>query len=319
MTADLSGAKDRSAVLDVIKTIWPNAKPGTQVNFAAQVNQFVNTMAVGDIVVSPLKTLSKIGISEVTGPYQRLANGHPARLVKWLATDIARDSFKQDLLYSFGAIMTVCEVQRHDALKRVLAVAKGGKDPGDGSTPDLRSKGQVTGEMVDEEAEERINLELIARDQIERRISSIFTGQEFTHLIAAILAAQGYETHVSPPGPDSGIDIVAGRGALGLESPRLVVQVKSGDIIVDHPTLQSLTGCVQDTKADQGLLVSWSGFKPTVIKRTNELYFRVRFWGRDEIVNALLSVYDRLPEEIRAELPLRRTWTLVPEDEEPSP
>jgi restriction system protein len=98
-----------------------------------------------------------------------------------------------------------------------------------------------------------------------------------------------------------------------------VVQVKSGDIIVDHPTLQSLTGCVQDTKADQGLLVSWSGFKPTVIKRTNELYFRVRFWGRDEIVNALLSVYDRLPEEIRAELPLRRTWTLVPEDEEPSP
>jgi hypothetical protein len=32
------------------------------------------------------------------------------------------------LLYSFGAIMTVCEVQRHDALKRVLAVAMGGKD-----------------------------------------------------------------------------------------------------------------------------------------------------------------------------------------------
>jgi restriction system protein len=122
---------------------------------------------------------------------------------------------------------------------------------------------------------------------------------------------------VSPPGPDSGIDIVAGRGALGFEPPRLVVQVKSGDINVDHPTLQSLIGCVQDAKGDQGLLVSWSGF--TVNKRTNELYFRVRFWGRDEIVNALLSVYDRLPEEIRAELPLRRTWTLVPEDEEGSP
>jgi restriction system protein len=36
MTADLSGAKDRDAVLGVIKTIWPNAKPGTQANFAAQ-------------------------------------------------------------------------------------------------------------------------------------------------------------------------------------------------------------------------------------------------------------------------------------------
>jgi restriction system protein len=65
--------------------------------------------------------------------------------------------------------------------------------------------------------------------------------------------AQGYETNVSPPGPDSGIDIVAGRGPLGFEEPRLVVQVKSGDINVDHPTLQSLIGCVQDTHADHGL------------------------------------------------------------------
>ena len=317
VTADLSGAKDRDAVLGVIKTIWPDAKPGTQGNFAGQVNQFVNTMAVGDIVVSPLKTLSKIGISGVTGPYQRLENGRPARPVKWLAIDIARDVFKQDLLYSFGAIMTVCEVQRHDALKRVLAVAMGGKDPGYGASPDLPSKSQVTGGTIGEEVDQTVNLELIARDQIERRISSVFTGHDFTNLIAAILTAQGYETHVSPPGPDSGIDIVAGRGALGFEPPCLVVQVKSGDINVDDPTLQRLIGCVPH--GGQGLLVSWSDFKPTVRKRTNELYFRVRFWGRDEIVNALLSVYDRLPEEIRAELPLRRTWTLVPEDEEGSP
>ena len=95
-----------------------------------------------------------------------------------------------------------------------------------------------------------------------------------------------------------------------------MVQVKSGDITVDQPTLQSLIGCVQDTHANHGLLVSWSGFKPTVRKRTNELYFRVRLWGRDEIVSALLGTYDKLPEEIRAELPLRRIWTLVPEDDE---
>src|SRR6202022_2614292 len=141
---------------------------------------------------------------------------------------------------------------------------KGGKDPGDGATPDLRSKSQVTVEIGSEDEDQTVNLELIARDQIERRISSVFTGHAFTNLIAAILTAQGYETHVSPPGPDSGIDIVAGRGALGFEEPRLVVQVKSGDTNVDHPTLQSLLGCVQDTQADHGLLVSWSGFKPTV-------------------------------------------------------
>ena len=316
MTTDLSAAKTRDAILEVVKTAFPDAKPGRQANFAAQVNQFVNTMAVGDIVVSPFKTLSKIGIGEIAGPYQQLENGYPARPVKWLAIDVPRDAFKQDLLYSFGAIMTVCEVQRNDALKRVLAVAKSGKDPGDGATPDLQGKSQPTATVAEDGVDQTVNLEQIARDQIERRISSVFTGHEFTNLIAAILTAQGYETQVSPPGPDSGIDIVAGRGALGFEAPRLVVQVKSGDITVDLPTLQSLIGCVQDTHADHGLLVSWSGFKPPVRKRTNELFFRVRLWGREEIVNALFAVYEKLPEEIRAELPLRRTWTLVPEDEE---
>jgi restriction system protein len=148
MTGDLSGAKDRDAILGVVKTIFPDAKPGRQANLFAQVNQFVNTMAVGDIVVSPFKTRSKIGIGEITGPYKQLETGYPARPVKWLTTDVPRDAFKQDLLYSFGAIMTVCEIRRNDALKRVLAVAKGGKDPGDGATPDLQSKSQQTETVI---------------------------------------------------------------------------------------------------------------------------------------------------------------------------
>lgn len=77
-----------------------------------------------------------------------------------------------------------------------------------------------------------------------------------------------------------------------------------------------MIGAVQDTHADQGLLVCWGGFKKPVQQRRNELYFRIRLWGKDEILNALFEVYDRLPEAFRAELPLRRTWMLVPEHEE---
>ena len=315
MVQDLAAAGTREQVLDAVRATFPEAKPATQGNYAAQINQFVNTIAVGDLVVSPLKTLGKIGIARVTGGYQRLANGHPARFVEWLTTDLPRDAFRQDLLYSFGAFMTVCEVRRNNALARVLAVLKTGTDPGDGTVPVIPARPTSTTADAGEEpvAEERPDLDRIARDQIERRISSSFVGHDFTHLIAAILNAQGYQVHVSPPGPDAGVDIVAGRGALGFEGPRLVVQVKSGDVTADQPALQSLLGCVQDTHADQGLLVSWSGFRPMVRKRTNDLYFRVRFWGRDEIVSALLDAYPRLPETIRAELPLRQIWTLVEE------
>jgi hypothetical protein len=38
--------------------------------------------------------------------------------------------------------MTVCEVRRNDALKRVLAVVKGGKDPGDGVHNDGQRRSQ---------------------------------------------------------------------------------------------------------------------------------------------------------------------------------
>ena len=47
----------------------------------------------------------------------------------------------------------------------------------------------------------------------------------------------------------------------------------------------------------------------------NDLFFRVRLWDRQELIDNLLATYSELPEEITAELPLRRTWTLVPDDE----
>lgn len=158
------------------------------------------------------------------------------------------------------------------------------------------------------------DLAVIARDQIERHITANFAGHGFTQLVAAILRAQGYQARVSPPGADRGVDIVAGQGPLGFGEPRLVVQVKSGDIVADQPALQGLLGCVQDTHAQHGLLVSWGGFTSPVRQRVNELYFRVRLWGREEILDALFSAYDQLPEEIRAELPLHRVWALVPDD-----
>ena len=316
MKANLSDAKDRVAVLRHVMEALPEAKAGKQGNFASQINQFVNKMQLGDLVVSPLKTQGGFAIGEVAGLYTQRADGGPTRAVKWLRTDVPRDVFKQDLLFSFGAIGTVCEVKRNDAVNRVRAVANGGNDRGYGAEPRLSSSPSASTEGGADETTESVNLVEIARDQIEARISSIFTGHDLTTLVAAILKVQGYVTHVSPPGPDAGYDIVAGRGALGFDTPRLVVQVKSGNVVVDHPTLQSLNGCIHDANADHGLIVSWSGFKPTVRKETNKQYFRVRFWGRDELIDALLSVYDDLPEDIKAALPLKRIWTLVLEDGE---
>lgn len=317
--SDISHAKDRDSLIPVMEAAFPDAKHKTHLNFAAQMNQFINVIQIGDLVICPVKTSSTISIARVTGAYKPdPENGSPTRTIEWLKTDLPRDTFKQDLLYSFGAFMTVCEISRNNALARVEQVVSTGKDPGDGTTPIKGNNVIAAGDEIPSDviAEVMVDLDQIARDQIEKRIASVFTGHDLTTLVAAILEAQGMKVRVSPPGADGGIDLVAGSGALGLQSPRIVAQVKSGTITLQHSDLQGLIGSVQDTQADYGLIVSWNGFTPPVRKRLNELYFRVRFWGRQELIDNLFYVYDDLPEAIRAELPLRRTWTLVPDEGE---
>jgi len=311
-TGDLSHARDREAVFDKLKLVFPDSKANTLRNFAAQLNQFCNTIKVGDLVIVPFKTKREIAIGEITGSYED-KSGLPGRPVRWLKEGLPRSAFRQDLLYSFGAAMTVCEISRNDALNRVEATLRTGKDPGyEGAALSTRSSSPAS-DGSDAEVED-VDLAEIGRDQIEKYIASHFAGHDLTRLVAEILKAQGYLVNVSPPGPDRGIDIVAGRGPLGFDPPRIIVQVKSGT--ADQPTLQALIGSIQDTQADYGLLVSWSGFTSVVEARKNQLYFRVRLWGRTEIIDALLQIYDRLPEELRAELPLRQVWTLVPEEDQ---
>ena len=316
INTDISHAKDRETLALLLREAFPESKPKAIQNFAAQLNQFVNVMQVDDLVICPIKSSSTISIGRISGPYTpHPKSGWPTRPVTWLKTDVPRDVFKQDLLYSFGAFNTVCEISRNNAVSRVESVLHAGKDPGHGAKPAaIRSGGHSGAPHDGEVTDEMLDLNQIARDQIEQRIASVFTGHELTNLIAAILSAQGMKVRVSPPGADGGIDLVAGSGPLGLESPRIVGQVKSGEYVIQDPDLKSLIGNIQETQADFGLLVSWNGFTGPVRRRINELYFRVRLWDRKEIVDNLFSVYDRLPEEITADLPLKRTWILVPED-----
>ena len=89
------------------------------------------------------------------------------------------------------------------------------------------------------------------------------------------------------------------------------MQVKSGDTPVDSPTLNQLIGCMQNVQADQGLLVSWGGFKSSVEREITTQFFRVRLWNQDDLIDELLANYDKLDEDVRTDIPLKRIWTVV--------
>jgi len=55
-------------------------------------------------------------------------------------------------------------------------------------------------------------------------------------------------TALSPPGADHGVDILAGCGPIGLDSPRVVVQAKTGQSGIGE--FRSLRGLITSIGAD---------------------------------------------------------------------
>ena len=147
-------------------------------------------------------------------------------------------------------------------------------------------------------------------------IQARFAGHALADLVDAGLRADGWETTASPPGADGGVDILAGRGSLGLDDPRLCVQVKSQNSPADVTVYRTLQGTMQTFKAQQGLLVCWGGFNRVVLAEARIGHFSVRLWNSSDLVQAVYRTYERLPAEVQAELPLKREWMLVVEESE---
>lgn len=303
---DLSNIKSQDKLKELCKETYQDAKPNTIRNWAAQLWSFIDRIQNGELVVLPLKKRSAIAVGKVNGEYQYNPNlpdgARHTRKVKWLRDDIPRSAFDQDLLYSFGAYLTVGQVRREMAEERIRAVLEGKK---------VQEAIPLTEEEVGEVPPD---LEGFAQDQIMTYIGRKFKGHELSRLVTSVLEAQGYKTKMSPPGADGGVDIIAGRGAMGFDTPKLCIQVKSSDSPVDVKVLRELQGVMKNFGAEQGLLVSWGGFKKTVTIEAGRLFFEIRLWDSGDLVEVLLENYEHLPDELKAELPLKRIWTLVPEE-----
>lgn len=312
----LSAVSSYEGIVTIIKNTTPEDSSRVIGNFAGQLWAFTLSMQEGDIVVLPRKLTAQVALGRVTGPYKYQPvddKDRHTRPVEWIRTDIPRAEFNQDLLYSFGALLTVCNITRNNAAQRIQAMLDGKGDPGYNlAFPKINN---TTTAITEDEATIH-DLALAAHDQIVARIQSTFTGHDLTRLVEAILIADGWITQLSPPGPDGGVDILAGRGTFGLDAPFLCIQVKSQHTPTDVTVYRNLLGTMKNFDADQALLVCWGGFNNVVLKEAKQNHFAIRLWESRDIVEAIYRTYDRLPAEIQAKLPLKRVWTLVPESSE---
>ncbi|BEQ13140.1 restriction endonuclease [Desulfoferula mesophila] len=308
---DLAQYKTRDAMVRATEEAYPNEKPKAIINWVGQLWAFARRIEKDDLVVLPLKRQNAIAMGKITGDYEykpdNPSGAKHLRPVKWLAPDMPRDNFDQDLLYSFGAFMTVCQIKRNNAETRIRAILAGKKSP----SPTAITEDDVTSDVTAPP-----DLEDYSLTQIQAYIGQKFAGHKLAELIGAILDAQGYQTEVASPGPDGGVDIIAGRGPMGFDEPRLVVQVKSGASTQGIEVMDRLRGTMVTFKAQHGLFVAWGGVKHTVKTEARRHYFDVRVWDAGDVVQQVLRHYDAFPEDLKADLPLKRIWTLVQEGEE---
>lgn len=303
---NLSGIKSKEELEKLYVKTYPDAKKNAVSNMVGQIWTFMSRMKKGDLVAIPLKKQALIAIGRVEDDwyeYKEITeNVKHLRRVKWIK-NIPRTAFDQDLLYSFGAFMTVCEIKRNDAERRVKELLEKKDYPVDVETP------------VETPEEGTIDIEEYSRDQIVKFIGRKFKGHNLARLVEAILGAQGYVTLKSDPGPDGGIDILAGAGALGFDNPKICIQVKSSASPVDVKVLRELQGVMSKVRAEQGLLVSWGGFNTKAIQEARDAFFSIRLWDSGNLIEAIFKHYEHFDDELKAELPLKRIWGLVPEGE----
>lgn len=304
---DLSSINEKQDLYAKLLAHYNLDKEKTAINWASQIWPIAHRMEIGDWVVLPSKINRTIHFGEIKSNYvYNESLGSPYyhyREVNWFATDIPRDNFDQDILYSLGAFMTVCKIHKNNAEFRLKEIYKN----------NWINKITGTSEKIkddDSTDDSTVDLNEFNIDRISDYIIRKFKGHDMELLIEEILKAKGFTTYRSPEGADFGVDLLASSGTLGFGTPRICVQVKSTDGTVDRPTLDQLIGTMSNYNADYGLLVSWSGFKSSVIKEIPKHFFKVRLWDSKKIIEEIFDNYDNLSDTIRAEIPLKRVWML---------
>ncbi len=313
---DLSATKDLPAMRALLAPVMPDKSEKAIGNYAAQLNAFANRMAIGDIVVLPLKSLGRLAFGVVTGEYRYLSGTgalNHVRTVDWKRPDVTRAAINQDLLYSLGAFSTVVQISRNDAAYRLGRVL-GGAETDPGARPGVAlTLPKAEDDVVDTDeaiASDGQDIIRYSRDRILTRIKEQFAGHALQDLVAEVLRAEGMTCKVPPKGADGGIDIIAGSGVLGISAPTIIVQVKSQSSRVGSEVLDQLGGVVGQHQADHGLLVTLGGLTPQAQAKVDAQRLRVAVWDAEELVDRLLKHYEVMPDLIKETIPLRRAWVI---------
>ena len=128
----LTGFENKQDLLQYFDEIYPGNKIKTIMNWASQVWPFSNEMKVGETVILPSKIASTIHVGRIIGEYEFHPNNenrfYHSRKVEWFAQSIPKSKFDQDILYSFGAYLTIFRIRQEERVNQIVKSFLAGKE-----------------------------------------------------------------------------------------------------------------------------------------------------------------------------------------------
>jgi restriction system protein len=294
----------KDQIMTRVKEVWPEYKRMKAVVSAAQLDKFVNVMKLGDRVITYDPSTRIYHLGHISGSAEFYGDGPEPiahrRQVNW-DYQIERDSLSVPSKNSLGSTLTVFTVP--EAVEEELEALHSGSEFSG------KPKFDAAPTTADEEPDVEFllaDLKAKAREFIKDRIIKL-DWDEMQELVAGILRAMGYRTRISPPGSDLGKDIVASPDGLGLEQPRIVVEVKHRPKQqITSPDIRSYLGGRH--KNDRGLYVSTGGFSKDAKYEGDRASIPVTLMDIDDLVEVVIEYYEKLDLETRSLLPLTKIY-----------
>lgn len=134
---------------------------------------------------------------------------------------------------------------------------------------------------------------------------------EFQDLVAILLKAMGYHiSYVAPKGRDGGIDIIAYTDPLGVNSPRIIVQVKHRpETKISSDDIQRLAGTMKRS-TDVGIFATSGEFSFVSNMEARSSEKHIELIDFDQFINLWKQYYTKMTDEEKNKLPLHPIYFL---------
>jgi len=288
---------------EAVRRAYPSGKEGSQRVWAGQIKRFFREVKPGD----PVATYDPSQRIYVLGKIQSGLEPRPehdlfrARRVAW-THKIARDRLSVSARNSLGAILTLFRLTEEvSAELQRLAVSLDqeiSEVPSQG--PEVDEAGETSETILRDEVLEK------AEAFIEDRIARL-NWEQLQELVAGVLRAMGYRTRVAEAGPDRGVDVFASPDGLGLQEPRIFVEVKHRvGTTMGANEIRSFLGGRQP--GDRCLYVSTGGFTREARYEAERSSVPLTLVTLPELRELVVEHYESMDNEARSLVPLRRFY-----------